>query len=601
MKKNLHFISLAAVMMMAACSVACVRSEDLIEKDVPVEENTPKFTMTVNATKDGGTKALSDNGSAITSTWTAGDALEVWTSDGKTTKYGTLIAQSGGSSYVVFSGVLDSNPTNGESLLLKYPSARYTSQNGTLTGNTNSIDKVCDYAEATVTATVAGESVTTTDAIFSSQQALVKFNLLWNAADLYVNSIKFSAASNKLVKRIGAGGQVFYTGAYTITGVSSGPYGSGSQSPDNLLDGNISTKWEAQKSTHTSAPNYEWYIDFNTASTIQVDGYTLYSASDAHDYPQRNPKTWELKAKVNESDDWTQIAYVANDDTFNLDNSTPYHFDVNSPGEYKYFKFIIWTSHDEAGATEMQLGELKLWHNGTEITTTYGDVAVSHTPATNTLYVALRNEKGAADTYTIRASDGTNDYFFQHSGIYFQYGHFYPINLNMWKATTVGTSSFLYCNEGDNTGYEAVTNLFDGNKLSKWCSYTSGAGSYASRTAQDGKDMVIWKMGSSVVLAGYILTTGNDTQDNPGRNWKSWTIYGGNFADDGTAMIAADGAWTPIHSIVDDTVLQAKSTTDYVFATGNSTAYKYYKLVIDDIVSDSDNIQQMDEFTMLIK
>ena len=176
MRNTFTYISLAAAIMVAACFTACEKVEVSTGDEVPEEIVTPAITMSVNATKVGETKALSDNGSAITSTWTQGDEVEVWTSDGTTKQYGTITAQSSGTS-TRLSGTLDSTPSNGESLLLKYLSPKYSTQDGTLTGFATSIDKVCDYATATVTATVAGGSVTTDDADFTSQQAILKLNL----------------------------------------------------------------------------------------------------------------------------------------------------------------------------------------------------------------------------------------------------------------------------------------------------------------------------------------------------------------------------------------------------------------------------------------
>ena len=182
MRNTFTYISLAAAIMVAACFTACEKVEVSTGDEVPEEIVTPAITMSVNATKVGETKALSDDGSAITSTWTQGDEVEVWTSDG-TTKYGTITAQNSGPS-TRLSGTLGSTPSDGESLLLKYLSPNYSTQDGTLTGSATSIDKVCDYATATVTATVAGGSVTTNVAAFTSQQAILKLNLNDGISDI---------------------------------------------------------------------------------------------------------------------------------------------------------------------------------------------------------------------------------------------------------------------------------------------------------------------------------------------------------------------------------------------------------------------------------
>ena len=163
MKRQKLYIVIASIVLASVCT-GCKKVDN---------EPVSSYSMTVDAVK---TKTLSDNGSAISSTWTAGDEVTVWSSDGTTTQYGTLTAAGSGSS-TTLSGTLSSLPADGETLLLKYLSPDYANQDGTLTGSAASIDKLCDYATATVTAMVSGNSVTTTDAAFESQQAILKLTI----------------------------------------------------------------------------------------------------------------------------------------------------------------------------------------------------------------------------------------------------------------------------------------------------------------------------------------------------------------------------------------------------------------------------------------
>ena len=148
---------------------------------------------------------------------------------------------------------------------------------------------------------------------------------------------------------------------------------------------------------------------------------------------------------------------------------------------------------------------------------------------------------------------------------------------------------------------EVCTKLFDGNFYDKWCSVTNFAGTYENRVSgQGGFDYIIWKTESSIVLCGYMLTTGNDTAEFTDRNWKTWAIYGAAFTGDIEAMNnpSASG-WTLIQRIEDDTVLQPLNNTNYYFEiSDNSTAYKYYKLEIEAIQSTIDNVHQMSEMTL---
>ena len=178
MKKMItNMKALAALLMVGAAVTSCSSDDSIIDQpDAP-----QVYTMTVEASKGtNGTRALADEGTTLTSTWSVDDVVEVWKADG-TTKYGELTAQSTGAN-TTLRGTLDELPSNDETLTLKYLSPDYDTQDGTLTGSANSIDKVCDYATATVTATVNGSSVTTNAASFENQQAVVKFTLKDNAA-----------------------------------------------------------------------------------------------------------------------------------------------------------------------------------------------------------------------------------------------------------------------------------------------------------------------------------------------------------------------------------------------------------------------------------
>ena len=159
----------------------------------------------------------------------------------------------------------------------------------------------------------------------------------------------------------------------------------------------------------------------------------------------------------------------------------------------------------------------------------------------------------------------------------------------------------LDAQQGDNThGFwifkgESYKCLFDGDKATKWCSWTADIPYYCQRP----KDAVVWKTEEAVKMVSYTLTTGNDTKTRPERNWKSWTLYGGIFADDDEAedaLLTEDG-WTIIDNRINDDVLQAQDTADYQFAVRNPGTYQYYRLVIHDIEG-TDNIQQMAELTM---
>ena len=165
---------LVAVVALAACS-SDAESEVTPRPSEPAAPQAPTFTMTVSAQKGGDATrgTLTDNTTTISSAWEADDEVSVYNVTKSAALTGTLKAQSAGSS-TTLSGELTGSVDTGDQLTLSYKSASYATQDGTLEG----IAANCDYAIATVNVTaVDGSSITTGDASFQSQQAIVKFTL----------------------------------------------------------------------------------------------------------------------------------------------------------------------------------------------------------------------------------------------------------------------------------------------------------------------------------------------------------------------------------------------------------------------------------------
>ncbi len=139
---------------------------------------------------------------------------------------------------------------------------------------------------------------------------------------------------------------------------------------------------------------------------------------------------------------------------------------------------------------------------------------------------------------------------------------------------------------------ETYDKLFDSNTGTKWCCVTNQTDPYN----KSNPDYVIWK--TSEPMTTYTLTTGNDCMENTGRNWKSWTIYAGNFDSDEAAKDANSDNWTEIQKIENGELPDDNFGTKDFTIFGNTSSYLYYKLVIDDIVNSSDNVQQMAEMTI---
>lgn len=438
MKKNIFNIkTLAALLMAGAAFTACSNKDEIIgEQSVnPVT----KYTMTVNASKgdDATTRGLSLSGKTLNVKWANTDEVSVFPASSWLTPLGTLTAAASDNGSTSLTGDLTSAPSAGDQLNLLFPRATwdYTGQTGVLLSAANSIEKKYDYALANVeVASVDGNKITTTgNANFQSQQAIVKFTLQDKDGNaLNASSLTISAASNKLVTGKGFNSKSTTHSGYTYDGGTASSF----DSPSNLVDGKKNYPLDYTKWCTSTGDKVDgiWYCEFHTASAVQVNGYTITTGDDNSSWNNRNPKDWVLKAKMNSGDSWTTIATVTNDATLKDENCQPFDFIVDVPGMYQYFRFEVSATR---GADVMQIEELELFESN--YGTAYGDLTVTPASATSEIFVALRNEKGSADTYTLSANVGGKKYAFSKSGVTFLNGKYYEITVKMTEqaASTV--------------------------------------------------------------------------------------------------------------------------------------------------------------------
>ena len=261
------------------------------------------------------------------------------------------------------------------------------------------------------------------------------------------------------------------------------PSGSTNEQHGNLVDNNLSTKWCQDK------PGGGWYIEFHTASPIQVDGYMLRTGNDTGRWGQwtRNPQDWVLKGKKNSGDSWAIIDTKSNNnDMPNADNAEK-DFDVDIPGKYQYFRLEISNNRGNGGA--MQLSEMRLFsYEYYEMGTTYGAITVTPDAAASELTVALRNENAGADDYTLTATVGSGTYTFSKSGIAFENGKYYDIRvpMNPKKVSSISlnkTSASLLIG---GTVTLSVSSVSPSDAVDKTVTWSSSNSSVASVNASTG-------------------------------------------------------------------------------------------------------------------
>lgn len=122
--------------------------------------------------------------------------------------------------------------------------------------------------------------------------------------------------------------------------------------------------------------------------------------------------------------------------------------------------------------------------------------------------------------------------------------------------------------------------LFDGDKNTKWC---------VTDCTFQGNDRVLVEFYADIpfVPTGYVMTTGNDCAENPGRNPSRWEIL--------AKKNKTDVGWVQLAHVNDDNVLQDVNSQDFEFEIpGQETAFKYFILVIEGVKSG--NVFQLAEF-----
>ncbi len=124
---------------------------------------------------------------------------------------------------------------------------------------------------------------------------------------------------------------------------------------------------------------------------------------------------------------------------------------------------------------------------------------------------------------------------------------------------------------------EDYTMLLDNDINTKWCV-----------AHVDGTIYIEFDATCPIKPTEYMLTTGNDTQSNPGRNPKSWIIKGRNSTSDD---------WTTL-TTVDDGNMPSESFVSKTFSLNTNTAYRYYRFEVTSLVSGT--IFQLSEFCFLV-
>ena len=122
-----------------------------------------------------------------------------------------------------------------------------------------------------------------------------------------------------------------------------------------LIDGDRTTKWCVTEQAISST----FYIEFYSQEAFVPTGYVLTTGNDNVSSPNRNPKSWVIKAAQSYSDPWTTIATVTNDNVLQDVNTTDFEFTIDNNAVYKYFRFEVTAVVGSGTKPVFQLGEFR--------------------------------------------------------------------------------------------------------------------------------------------------------------------------------------------------------------------------------------------------
>lgn len=161
--------------------------------------------------------------------------------------------------------------------------------------------------------------------------------------------------------------------------------------------------------------------------------------------------------------------------------------------------------------------------------------------------------------------------------------------------------------QSDVTHGESYAKLVDQNTQTKWGGWFNPTladdNAYPVNTGESANKMyIIVKADKAVVPDYYFLVTGNDTGGHPERNWATWKIYGGNFANDADAVRDVENfaGWTLIDSREDEPLPEANfGVVNLDFSEAPSTAYQYFWIEVEKTVQEARNPSEPDVYQQM--
>lgn len=298
-----------------------------------------------------------------------------------------------------------------------------------------------------------------------------------------------------------------------VTNIIDGTFTNGTENYDNVFDGDVKSKW-----CGGAGPDGTYNVSWKMDKEYSILGYAIATANDNESCKGRNPDSWILYGS-NDGENWEIVHEVYYDEILQDVNFTYYDISLEAPSApYRYWKYEI-LELEVAGC--MQISEICLIADAAQ---------VEGVPEVETVFELPRQ----------------------------------PHNVDFGEILSSKTS--LISQVSSAAPAEGAGNLFDDRTDTKWCGGTPN---------EDGSYEVVFQLDAAHEITGYALATANDTEPNPGRNPKSWTLYGSNDGEN----------WDVIDYVEEDTKLEGTNFTYYEYPLAEkSAAYTTFKYVIHSLV-----------------
>ena len=352
------------------------------------------------------------------------------------------------------------------------------------------------------------------------------------------------------------------------------------------FDGDTHTKFEG----NNLAGN--WIIVKTSDETAQVVKSYAISTHDDGSYNNRAPKTWRVEGS-NDKTNWSTIAEVLSGDPIENKNYTTFPFDDMCSGQaFTYVKFTMlsmkstgWTQISEFAVMGVAPAEVDAFRSAMQ--TKYENKINAAQDGVMDIF----DEMGSSDPlYTDykTLTDGLTPLL---SGCAASYDY-YPIAAQLAKAADLyaiydafAGGANAYALDGSACwGDGHYSQLVDGKdgvadgKGTKWGGDFSG-----NEGDPQHVQYVIFRLKESLQPYFYKLVTGGDTKKEKNRNWKDWTVYGGNFSSMSEATKDAAG-WVALDIRTDISEQYLPMENNYPaalnFTEGVSEPYLFYMVKV---------------------